>query len=120
MLTERRTEEAKELVPRTDQKSNPLITNVSKDQLCIISKETEEINWKDYTWRPLTPIEVERLQTVPDNYTSCVSKTQRFKQLGNGWTVDVICHILKNTVNEPTPQKPNFQKQLDIFQTETD
>jgi site-specific DNA-cytosine methylase len=47
------------------------------------------------TWRKLTPIECERLQTVPDNYTEGVSNTQRYKMLGNGWTVDVIAHILK-------------------------
>lgn len=46
----------------------------------------------DYA-RKLTPIECERLQTVPDNYTNCVSDTQRYKMLGNGWTVDVIVHI---------------------------
>jgi len=46
-------------------------------------------------WRILTPLECERLQTVPDNYTKGVSNTQRYKMLGNGWTVDVICHILK-------------------------
>ena len=43
--------------------------------------------------RKLTPVECERLQTVPDNYTSCVSDSQRYKMLGNGWTVDVIAHI---------------------------
>lgn len=43
----------------------------------------------------LTPIEYERLQTVPDNYTHCVKNSERYKMLGNGWTVDVICHILK-------------------------
>ena len=47
-------------------------------------------------WRKLTPKECERLQTVPDNYTDCVSDTQRYKMLGNGWTVDVIAHIFKN------------------------
>ena len=46
-------------------------------------------------WRKLTPIECERLQTVPDNYTEGVSNSQRYKMLGNGWTVDVIAHILK-------------------------
>ena len=46
-------------------------------------------------WRKLTPVECERLQTVPDNYTDCVSNTQRYKMLGNGWTVDVVAHILK-------------------------
>ncbi len=43
----------------------------------------------------LTPLECERLQTVPDNYTEGVSNTQRYKMLGNGWTVDVITHIFK-------------------------
>lgn len=46
--------------------------------------------------RKLTPIECERLQTVPDNYTECVSDSQRYKMLGNGWTVDVIVHIFKH------------------------
>ena len=44
-------------------------------------------------WRKLTPKECERLQTVPDNYTDCVSDTQRYKMLGNGWTVSVVSHI---------------------------
>ncbi len=47
-------------------------------------------------WRKLTPLECERLQTVPDNYTEGVSNTQRYKMLGNGWTVEVIKHILGN------------------------
>ncbi len=46
--------------------------------------------------RPLTPIECERLQTVDDGYTDHVSNTQRYKMLGNGWTVEVISHIFKN------------------------
>ena len=46
--------------------------------------------------RRLTPVECERLQTVPDNYTAGVSDTQRFKMLGNGWTIDVIAYILVN------------------------
>lgn len=48
--------------------------------------------------RKLTPIECERLQTVPDGYTVCVSDTQRYKMLGNGWTVDVVSHIFKGLV----------------------
>ncbi|QZI87834.1 DNA (cytosine-5-)-methyltransferase [Vibrio phage 103E44.1] len=47
-------------------------------------------------YRKLTPVECERLQTVPDGYTASVSNTQRYKMLGNGWTVDVITHILKH------------------------
>ena len=43
--------------------------------------------------RRLTPVECERLQTVPDNYTESASRTQRYKMIGNGWTVDVIAHI---------------------------
>ncbi len=46
--------------------------------------------------RKLTPVECERLQTVPDGYTDHVSNTQRYKMLGNGYTVDVISHILGN------------------------
>ena len=45
--------------------------------------------------RKLTPLECERLQTLPDNYTEGISDTQRYKTLGNGWTVDVIAHIFK-------------------------
>jgi len=41
------------------------------------------------------PVECERLQTLTDDYTSGISDTQRFKAIGNGWTVDVIVHILK-------------------------
>lgn len=44
-------------------------------------------------WRKLSPLECERLQTVPDGYTKYVSDTQRYKALGNGWTVDVISFI---------------------------
>ena len=48
----------------------------------------------DYLIRKLYPIEAERLQTLPDNYTEGISNTQRYKCIGNGWTVDVIAHIL--------------------------
>ena len=49
-------------------------------------------------FRKLSPIECERLQTVPDNYTNHVSNSQRYKMLGNGWTVDVIEHIFKGII----------------------
>lgn len=45
--------------------------------------------------RKLTPLECERLQTLPDNYTEGVSNTQRYKMVGNGWTIDVIAHIFR-------------------------
>ena len=50
--------------------------------------------------RNITPLECERLQTVPIGYTSCVSNTQRYRMLGNGWTVDVIVHIFKGLLYE--------------------
>ena len=46
--------------------------------------------------RKLTPLECERLQCLPDNYTDCLSNTQRYKAIGNGFTVDAILHILLN------------------------
>lgn len=42
--------------------------------------------------RKLTPLECERLQTLPDNYTDLVSNTQRYRMIGNGWTADIIAH----------------------------
>lgn len=48
------------------------------------------------SFRKLTPIECERLQTFPDNWTEGISDTQRYKALGNSWTVDVVAHIFKN------------------------
>ena len=52
-------------------------------------------NVDDNGFRKLTPLECERLQTVPEGYTNHVSNTQRYKMLGNGWTVDVIATILE-------------------------
>ena len=75
---------------RKDQKTNNLST-VQKDN--VLTKN-------DLYWRKLTPRECERLQTVPDNYTVGVSNTQRYKMLGNGWTVDVISHIFNNLTKE--------------------
>jgi DNA-cytosine methyltransferase len=76
---------AKELIARTDGKMNCLTATYSMKEHTLID---EKINY-----RKLTPIECERLQTVPDNYTNHISNTQRYKMLGNGETVDVIAHI---------------------------
>ena len=46
-------------------------------------------------YRKLTPLECERLQTLPGNYTDCVSNSQRYKAIGNGWTISVIAHIFR-------------------------
>ena len=127
-LTERRTEKAKEirkktgqdlrgekeLVPRTDNKSNCLTTSMNKEHIIQIPRNKSKTvrssgreSYDRHEWdsvgnkgtelyyRKLTPTECERLQTVPNGYTEGVSKTQRYKMLGNGWTVEVIKHILK-------------------------
>lgn len=53
-----------------------------------------------YVIRKLTPTECERLQTLPDGYTSAVSATQRYRGLGNGWTAEVIIHILTGALKD--------------------
>ena len=105
------------LEPRNDEKTNCL-TSVQKDNLVLqimgekantltqdaylaTGKRKRDENGKailtsmhERRIRRLTPIECERLQTVKDNYTNHVSDTQRYRMIGNGWTVDVIAHIL--------------------------
>jgi len=97
-----------QLEVRTDNKTNSL-TTVQKDNVLVDEDKLY--------WRNLTPLECERLQTVPDGYTEIgqfesyfeevtepkdwryrktISNTQRYKMLGNGWTVAVISHIMKN------------------------
>jgi len=83
---------AKELQPRDDGKVGTVTPALNNDHKISLTKnDTQEVYW-----RKLTPLECERLQTVPDNYTNHVSNTQRYKMLGNGWTIEVITHILKN------------------------
>lgn len=61
----------------------------------IVENNKYDINLPNGTWRfrKLTPIECERLQTLPDDYTKGISNSQRYKCLGNGWTVNIITHI---------------------------
>ena len=60
---------------------------------CTGGNREPKIALGETLWRKLTPLECERLQTVPEGYTEGVSNTQRYKMLGNGWTVDVVAHI---------------------------
>ena len=83
---------AKKIVPREDGKVGTVTPGLNNDHMISLTKDKDQ----DVYWRKITPIEAERLQTVPDNYTDCVSTTQRLKCLGNGWTIEVITHILKN------------------------
>jgi len=66
-------------------KSNCITTGLGAEGMVV----------EDYQIRKLTPIECERLQSLPDNYTEGVSNTQRYKALGNGFNCAVIEHILK-------------------------
>lgn len=96
---------------RADGKSNCL-TTVQKDNIVIRDKSKcvraggrgsyDRHEWDsidDKHTRKLYLVECERLQTVPDNYTAHVSNSQRYKMLGNGWTVDVITHILQSDIS---------------------
>lgn len=53
------------------------------------------IKYENGDYYSITPIEAERLQTLPDNYTACIPPKKRFFGIGNGWTVDVIAHIVR-------------------------
>jgi DNA (cytosine-5)-methyltransferase 3A len=70
--------------------------NMKDKSNCLTTANYEYMRYEHPSYRKLTPMECERLQTVPDGYTEGVSNTQRYKMLGNGWTVDIICHVLKN------------------------
>lgn len=80
---------------RVEKRQNGQRFNEGKKFYTLTAQDRHGILVEGYI-RKLTPIECERLQTVPDHYTDGVSNSQRYKMLGNGWTVDVICHILKN------------------------
>ena len=109
---------------RGDEKTNTL-TTVQKDNVCVMignaglnghestnrvyspegkspcltaiqgGGQEPKVSTDSITWRKLTVTECERLQTVPDGYCRAVSKSRAYHALGNGWTVDVIVHILK-------------------------
>lgn len=73
-----------------------------KDGLITIKDKQYPIKLADgcYIIRKLTPVECERLQTLPDGYTEGVSNAQRYKGLGNGWTAEVIIHILNGALKD--------------------
>lgn len=95
---------------RYDGKTNAL-TTVTKDNVVVPFTLPNRIPADEFFFRYITPLECERLQTVPDNYTSCVSNTQRYRMLGNGWTVDVIVHIF----NQMALQKPKSEGRKNII-----
>lgn len=73
-----------------------------KDGMITVKGKQYPIKLQDgfYIIRKLTPVECERLQTLPDGYTRAVSNSQRYKGLGNGWTAEVIIHILNGVLKD--------------------
>lgn len=91
--------------------SRLVVTNQNGEDLPVYEVVNGEIEIKGkkypiklpdgyYVIRKLTPTECERLQTLPDGYTSAVSATQRYRGLGNGWTAEVIIHILTGALKD--------------------
>lgn len=83
------------------EKSNCITSNYANMACINYNKSQGQIVFVNDSIRKLTPNECERLQTVPENYTNVVSDSQRYRMLGNGWTVDVIAHIFKSIINPP-------------------
>ena len=75
------------------EKSYCLTANYANMACVNYNRGQGQIVFDNKSIRKLTPVECERLQTLPDNYTESVSNSQRYKMIGNGWTVDVIAHI---------------------------
>lgn len=94
---------------RYDKKSNAL-TTVQKDGIVVPFTLPNRIPADMFFFRYKTPLECEKLQTMPDNYTKFginekgeiieIPKTARYRCLGNGWTADVITHIFECLKNE--------------------
>ena len=86
------------LCPTTDEPIDHLYE--VKDGFITVKDKQYPIRLADgyYIIRKLTPMECERLQTLPDGYTEGVSNAQRYKALGNGWTAEVIIHILNGAL----------------------
>lgn len=81
-------------------KSYSRIVNDHPKGICLVARQYacwagNLVRLSDDRYRFLTPVECERLQGVPDNYTLPAKRMERYKMLGNGWTVDVIAHIFK-------------------------
>jgi len=89
------------IIAPTNPKSGKPIYEVKNGMITVKGKQYP-IKLADgyYIIRKLTPVECERLQTLPDGYTRAVSNAQRYKGLGNGWTAEVIIHILNGVLKD--------------------
>ena len=88
---------------RKNKTKSPCLTTVTKD--AVLSnlphgRYTHAYDNHKSNWRHFTDTERERLQTLPDGYTEIMGKYNREKSIGNGWTVDVIVHLLKGITGE--------------------
>ena len=100
------------------EKSQTILSTIYKENSkSMLKRKKFGLLINDQQIRKVSPVECERLQTVPDNYTSRVSNTQRYKMLGNGWNVDTIAHILSHLSYSPKPYsfqspKPAYKRNL--------
>ena len=89
-----------------------------KDGMITVKGKQYPIKLVDgyYIIRKLTVRECMRLQTVPEWYDfSCVSKSQAYKMLGNGWTCEVIKHLIQSCLNDTEEVEYSLNNQMDIF-----
>jgi len=85
--------------------------SINNKTVTLVGSKTEHYLINGYI-RKLTPVECERLQTLPDNYTDGISDAQRYKCLGNGWTIDVIAHILSSMDNPLRVEKAILKAEI--------
>ena len=71
------------------------MTLVPQKSKQVCGHREPKVNTSETTYRKLTPLECERLQTIPDGYSEGVSNTQRYRMLGNSWTASIISHLFK-------------------------
>lgn len=91
-------EKAQEYLRKNHEKYNIIGSGFATEtEIADFFKGLSYDTFKDWDCiRHFDPVECERLQTLPDNYTAGISNTQRYKAIGNGWTIEVIAHILSH------------------------
>lgn len=107
---------------RYDGKTNAL-TTVAKDNIVVPFTLEGRIPKDEFFFRYITPLECERLQNLPDNFSASLSDTQRYKLIGAGWTVDVIAHIFSKIPSSSTDTEiesmPSSSSEVMTFETKT-
>ena len=101
---------AKEIL-KDNERQRRVYSISSKSPTILARADTTKI-YVNSKVRKLTPLECERMQKIPDNYTNICSNTQRYKMIGNAFTVDVIIHFLKGLENNPKNHKISQSKRI--------